>query len=97
MRTEILQLAQLLGTSEKVVLDLEKKMNQASGKEGVIESIVRENEHKVRQALVALGFGADENFFDIQAEEVYEALIKKTKKTNQSLFEHFQKPDLMTA
>lgn len=97
MRTEVLQLAKLLGTSEKVVLDLEKKMNQASGKEGVIESIVRENEHKVRQSLVGLGFGADENFFDIQAEEVYQALIKKTKKTNQSLFEHFQKPDLMTA
>lgn len=77
-------------------MDLEKKMTRVSGKEGVIENIIRENEHKVRQSLISLGFGTDKSFFDIQAEEVYEALLKKIKNTNEALFNHFQCPNLST-
>ncbi len=97
MRAEITKLAKLLNTSKKIVLDLEEKMERVSGKKGVIESIIRENEHKVRQSLISLGFGADRNFFNIKAEEVYEALIEKTKNTDKALFNHFQEPDLSTA
>lgn len=97
MRVEINKLAKLLKTSSKVILDVEKKMERLSGKTEVIEKIISENEHKVRQSLVDLGFGADKSFFDIKAEEVYKALIKKTKDTNDALFKHFQEPDLATA
>jgi len=97
MRAEISKLAKLLGTSSKVILNLEEKMEKLSGKKGVIEKIISENEHKVRQSLVNLGFGADKSFFDIEAKEVYEALVEKTRKHNEALFNHFQRPDLSTA
>lgn len=97
MRAEVVKLAKLLGTSSKVILNLEEKMEKLSGKKGVIEKIISENEHIVRRSLVSLGFGADKSFFDINAEEVYKALIRKTKDSNDALFKHFQEPDLSTA
>ena len=47
-------IAKLLRTSEEVILNLEKKMERVTGKKGVIEKIVRENEHRVRKSLIAL-------------------------------------------
>ena len=91
------KLAKLLRTSERVVLNLEKKMEEISHKKGVIEKIVRENEHKVRERLVEFGFGLKKGFFNVKAEEIYNALIKKVKETDQVLFKHFHQPDLSTA
>jgi len=91
MKSEIIKIAKLLRTSEGVILDLEKKMEKISGKQGVIEKIVRENDQKIQAKLKELGLGPKPT-----AQQVYQALIDKVKSTDQSLFEHFHHPDFST-
>ena len=88
-----LKIAKLLRTSKEVILELDKKMSKISGRQGVLEKMSRENEHKVRQSLIKLGFGSKKNFFEIEAESIYQALVNQVKKNNQLLFEHFHQPD----
>jgi len=83
--------AKLLRTSERVVLDIEKKMEKVSGKKGVIKKIVQENEQKIQEKLKELGFGAKPI-----AQQVYQSLIDKVKFTDKALFEHFHRPDFST-
>ncbi|MAF20419.1 MAG: hypothetical protein CMI55_01930 [Parcubacteria group bacterium] len=90
------KLAQLLRTSEKVILNLESKMNRISNKEGIIEKIVRENEHKVRVSLMKLGLGLDKDFYQIKAPDVFEALVEKTSQTDRALAKYFFKLDFST-
>src|SRR3989338_8169872 len=95
------KIAKLLRTSEEVILDLERKMEGVSGKKGVIEKIVGENEKKIKQKLTDLAFGRwTPKTLGVHlpnAEEVYIALIEKTKQTDQALFKHFHQPDFSTA
>lgn len=93
----IRQLAKLLRTSKEVILELDEKMKKISGKKGVVNKIVQENEHKIRQSLVSLEFGLEENFFKTKAELIYQTLIQKIKKDDQALFDHFHQPDFSTA
>jgi len=89
MRSEISKLAKLLRISEEVVLNLEKKMEKVSGKKGVIEKIVQENEEKINQKLKELNLTRES-----KAEEVYQTLIRKTEETDQILIKHFHELDL---
>jgi len=79
------KLAKLLRTKEGVVLDLEKKMARISGKKGVVDKIIKENDERVEEALKEL-FPQKKSF---KAEEVFWALINKTKETDQILFNYF--------
>ncbi len=90
------KLAKLLRTSEEVILKLEKKMDKISGQKDVVEKIIRENEDLIRDRLIKLGFGTQRNFFETQAEEVYNALIKETEKSNKAIVEHFHQPNFST-
>jgi len=96
MSLEAKKLAELLRTSEDVILNLEKNMEKVSGKKGVISKIVKENEYKVREKLIELGFGKDKNPFNTKAEDIYNALIKKAEKDNETLLKYFYKPDFST-
>lgn len=89
MKLEISKLAKLLNISEEVLLDLEKKMEKVSGKKGVIEKIVQENEEKISQKLKELNLTKES-----KAEEVYQALIRKTEETDRVLIKHFHELDL---
>ncbi|MBU2472503.1 hypothetical protein KKE74_00545 [Patescibacteria group bacterium] len=89
MRLEISKLAKLLRISEEVLLGLEKKMENVSGKKGVIEKIVQENEEKINQKLKELNLTRES-----RAEEVYQALIRKTEETDRVLIKHFHELDL---
>ncbi|MFH1937964.1 MAG: hypothetical protein ABIJ60_00280 [Patescibacteria group bacterium] len=89
MRLEISKLAKLLRISEEVLLGLEKKMERISGKKGIIEKIVQENEEKISQKLKELNLTREN-----RAEEVYQALIRKTEETDQILIKHFHELDL---
>jgi len=91
MKSEISKLAKLLRTSEKIVLDLEKKMERVSGKKGIIEKIIQENDKKIKQKLKELDLT-----LEASAEQVYQALIKKVKENDQSLFKHFRQPNFTT-
>ncbi len=78
-------------------MDLDKKMSKISGRQGVIDKIVRENEDKIRNRLIDLGFGQRRNFFEIKAEEIYQALINQVKISDRVLSRHFHQPDFSTA
>jgi len=92
MSEEAKKLAKLLRTSEEVVLDLEKKMEQISGKKGVVGRIVQENDGRIKKSLEKMGFKENKP----KAQEVYDALIKKAEETDKFLFNHFHQPDFST-
>ncbi len=96
MNSEAKKLAELLRTSEDVVLDLEKKMEKISKKKNVISKIVQDNDFKIRKKLIKLGFGKNKKPFNAKAENVYKALIKKTEKDDKILLKYFYKPDFST-
>ncbi|NQV00730.1 MAG: hypothetical protein HQ537_01215 [Parcubacteria group bacterium] len=86
------KLAKLLRTSEEVILDLEKKMNRITGKQGIIEKIVQENDEKVSHRLKELELSTDS-----KAEDVYQALINKAKQSDEHLSQHFHQLNFSTA
>ncbi len=86
------KLAKLLRTPEKVVLDLEKKMQRITGKQGIIEKIIQENDNKINQKLEKLGLNRSS-----KAKDIYEALIAKAKQSDQSLSSHFHQLNFSTA
>jgi len=91
MKEEIEKLAKLLRTSPKVVSDLEKKMERISGKQGVIEEIVKENDDRIEQGLKQLGLKRNSS-----AEIVFAGLINKVKEVDQALLSKFYQPQLST-
>ena len=88
------ELSKLLKTPESVILGLEEKMAQRAGRSGVIKKITQKNKKRVELALKELGLGKEAN---LAATQVFEALIDKTKETNQALFDYFGQPDFSTA
>lgn len=101
MKTEVVKLAKLLRTSEEVISDLEKKMEKISGKKGVIEKIIWENEQKLQEKLKELGFGSlilkDSGGKPPTAEQVHRNLVNKTKETDQLIFNYCRKSGLPAA
>jgi len=95
-------MAELLrGTPKEVILNLDKKMEKVTGKKGVIEKIVQENERKVEEKLRELGQGqspgdSPQRTVLVTAEEVYQALIEKVKYNDQALFKLFREPEFAT-
>lgn len=84
--------AQILRAKEDVILDLEAKMERATGKKNIIEKIISENDMYVSLILRELGVHKNPT-----ASEVQNALIKKFRKDDQKLYEIFRKPDGFTA
>lgn len=84
--------AQILRAKEDVILDLEAKMEKATGKKNIIEKIISENDMYVSLILRELGIHKNPT-----ATEVQNALIKKFKKDDQKLYEILRKPDGFTA
>jgi hypothetical protein len=66
---------------------MDKKMSVVSGKTGVIEGLVKENDRRVKKTLKILGLPADSS-----AEKVYGAVIGQLKGSDQELFELFNEP-----
>ncbi len=66
------KLAKFLRVDRSVIADLEERLHKATGKEGVLQSIVEENETIVNERLAALSLNRDSS-----AQEVYDALISK--------------------
>ena len=96
MSVEAKKLAELLRTSEEVILELEKKMEKISKKKNIISEIVQNNDFKIRKKLIELGFGKNKKPFNTKAENVYKALVEKAEKDDKILLKHFYKPDFST-
>ena len=80
------KLAKILRTSPEVILDMEEKMSTLTGKKGIIEELIKDNEHRVGRTLALL------NCHDYKAESVFRALIKKLREDDWALFKLFKKP-----
>ncbi|MEK7144143.1 MAG: hypothetical protein AAB820_02320 [Patescibacteria group bacterium] len=81
------KIAKILRADKDVVSDIEKKFSAATGKSGVIEKIVEENEAMIRSRLDFLGLGR--NLF---AKNIYDALISKMEADDNKLFEAMGRP-----
>ncbi|MBI4160356.1 MAG: hypothetical protein HY506_00415 [Candidatus Yanofskybacteria bacterium] len=84
------KLARILRTTPEVLFDLEQRMDRLTGKSGVIEKIVVENEMLVKRTLEELGLAPEE----CNAEKVYSTLIKRLTHMDTHLFNFLGKPDL---
>ena len=87
------KIAKLLRTPDKVLIDLENKMQKITGKKEVLDKIVKKHDENIKAKLEKLGLAGNR---PLLAEKVYETLVDKVKKDNQALFGHFHKPDLST-
>ena len=86
------KLAKLLRSSEEIIQEVDDKMSQITGKGGVVDEIVEENDKKVQEVLQGLGIAGSPS-----AEEVFSSLQEKLKKDDESLFNHFHRPDFSTS
>lgn len=84
------KLARILRTKPEVLLDLEKKMEKLTGKSGVMERIAEENEILIRQTLKELNLPEK----NLNAKDVYNALIGHIKNIDARLYDFLDKPDL---
>lgn len=84
-------LAKILRTKKKIVLEMEEKMSAKTGKKGVVEEMIRENEHRINRTLNLLGCS------DYKAENIFRILITKLQKDDRSLYNLFKKPSGTTA
>ncbi len=87
------KLARLLRTKEEVIERIDKKMRKISGQKKVIDKLVDQNENRIKESLIKLGFGRKKSVFKLKAEEVYQALLEKANKDDNYLLERFFKPD----
>src|SRR3989344_9123740 len=84
------KLSKILRTEPDVLLDLEKKLNGITGKSGIMEDIVKENEILINRTLEELGLKAEE----CNAKTVYDILIKRLIHMDEHLYNFLGKPDL---
>jgi len=83
------KLSKLLRTPPQVLIDLDSKMSALTGKTGVMDNIVKENELLVNRTLDE--FGLHKN---ASASDVYATLMQRLMHLDQHLFELIGKPDL---
>ncbi len=81
------KIAEILRTDKHYLSELEKRMTAVTGKTGVLEKIISENEELVRDRLLTLGVQKEAS-----AKEVYDALISKIDADDHHLFEVLAKP-----
>jgi len=84
------KLARILRTQPETLLDLEKKMEKLTGKSGVMEKVVEENEALVGRTLRELGLSGK----NLNAKDVHNALIGYIKNIDGRLYDFLDKPDL---
>ncbi len=91
--TNYKKLAKLLRTKEEVIQRIDKRMKAISGRKKIVDKIVEENENRIRETLINLGFGKKKNVFKLKAEKVYQALLERAEKDDAYLLDRFFKPD----
>ncbi|PJE51474.1 MAG: hypothetical protein COV29_00635 [Candidatus Yanofskybacteria bacterium CG10_big_fil_rev_8_21_14_0_10_36_16] len=83
------KLAKILNVEEQVLLDLDKKMSEISGKTGVMEEIVEENDKLVDRTLDRLGLSRKST-----REEIFTAMSARLKEFEMALYEYLDRPKL---
>lgn len=80
-------IAKIFRTEIETIIEVEKKMEAATGKTGVIDRIVKENERLISQTLSLL------KCHGYTAENVFRNLITKLQKDDRALFDLFKRPE----
>jgi len=84
------KLAKILRTQPGVVLGLEQKLEKVTGKKGIMEKIIEENEVLVKKTLEELGLDRA----TAKAGDVYQSLITRIEHLDSYLYDFLNKPDL---
>ncbi|MFA5386145.1 MAG: hypothetical protein WC297_00465 [Candidatus Paceibacterota bacterium] len=89
--TAIEKIAKILRADKHIIEALEKKLSQTTGKTGVFEKILNENEQAIDKACLILGLKRES-----KAKEVYDSLISKIEADDNLLFEGLKRPSMET-
>ncbi len=84
-------IARILRAKPEIILELDKKMSAVSGKTGILDKIVRENEERMNKTLSLLGC------HDYRAENIFRALVTRLQEDDRALYKLFKKPSGTTA
>ncbi|MFA5053462.1 MAG: hypothetical protein WC565_05360 [Parcubacteria group bacterium] len=79
--------AKILRTDKDTILNLERKMNASFGVSGILKKIMEENEELIRSRLDTLNLGRN-----VEAKEVYDALISKIEADDSELYKLLGRP-----
>jgi hypothetical protein len=80
-------IAKIFRAEPETIKEMEEKMNVATGKSGILDNIMKENEHRVSRTLSFLGC------HDYTVENISLALVTKLQKDDRAVYELFKKPD----
>ncbi|MFH1129575.1 MAG: hypothetical protein V1686_02485 [Patescibacteria group bacterium] len=80
-------IARIFRAKPEIVKEMEEKMNKVTGKTGVLDKVVKENEFRISKTMSAL------NCHDYSAENVALSLITKLQKDDRAVCELFRNPD----
>lgn len=83
MGNAVEKIAKILRTDKRVIEDLERGLEKVTGRAGVFQGIVEENEKQLADRLNILGVPRS-----AAAHEVYDALISKVEADDLALFKH---------
>lgn len=82
------KIASILRTDKHVILEIEDRLSKVTGKIGILESIVKENDDLIISRLLAIGVSKNST-----ASEVYDGLISKIESDNNLLFKALGSPN----
>ena len=85
--TSLEKIAKILRADKNHLMNLEKRMAEVTGKKGVFERIIEENESLVRARMLTLGIPGEAG-----AKEIYDSLISKIDSDDHRVFEILGKP-----
>ncbi len=87
MNKALEKIAQILRTDKDFIKKIENRLSEVTGKKGVLEKIVEENNKKIENCLLTLGVSRRD-----EAKNVYDALISKIEADDLLIFEAIGKP-----
>jgi len=79
-------IAKIFRAKTETISRMEEKMSSITGKKGVLDEIVKENEHRINKTLQLLGCR------DYRADRVRRALITSVQEDDRKLFKLFKRP-----
>jgi hypothetical protein len=79
-------LAKIFRTKPKIIVEMDKKMSAISGKTGVLDRLVKENERRINRTLALL------DCHNHRAENVSRTLIARLQRDDQALYNLFRRP-----
>ncbi len=82
------KIARVLRADKDYISDIEKRLSLVTGKTGVLEKIVADNDSLIKERLMTLGVAKDAD-----AKEIYDALISKIESDDQRIFHALGNPN----